>query len=265
MKKLFVCLIIAANFAVNINAEVPFFPYHLNWLAAVTGNEVPRAVADEPVVNNRYLMESIRANNLARLAFADGDYDLSMQFSADALRAARLSDELITQKLKIAAANEKIDEAENRLGWADSTRARVYYPKEYNNAKAFYNQALLARTAGEWGEALNNAIYAVQALSLIASPPAEKASDKNAPLPAQYTVRPWDTSGDCLWNIAGRPWAYGDPHRWPVLLRANKSKFPNPNNPNLIEPGIVLDIPSIRGEIREGMWDSGKKYVPLSK
>jgi hypothetical protein len=30
--------------------------------------------------------------------------------------------------------------------------------------------------------------------------------------------------------------------------------MPDPANPDLIEPGMVIDIPSIRGETREGMW-----------
>jgi nucleoid-associated protein YgaU len=41
---------------------------------------------------------------------------------------------------------------------------------------------------------------------------------------------------------------------WKVLYNANKSKMPDPNNPDLIEPGMVIDIPSVKGETREGMW-----------
>ncbi|MDR2718512.1 MAG: hypothetical protein LBB89_10695 [Treponema sp.] len=83
------------------------------------------------------------------------------------------------------------------------------------------------------------------------------------PLPASYTIRAWSVSHDCFWNIAGRPWVYGDPHQWRVLYNANKAKLPNPNNPNLIEPGIVLDIPSLKGEVRQGAWDGDKTYKPL--
>ena len=82
-------------------------------------------------------------------------------------------------------------------------------------------------------------------------------------LPATYTVRAWGVSRDCLWNIAGRPWVYGNPHRWRVLYEANKSKLPDPNNPNLVDPGTVLVIPSIKGETRRGEWVSGKTYEPL--
>jgi nucleoid-associated protein YgaU len=84
-----------------------------------------------------------------------------------------------------------------------------------------------------------------------------------APLPATYTVRPWSVSKDCFWNIAGFPWVYGNPRQWRLLYNANKSKLPNPNNPDILEPGIVLDIPSIKGEARQGAWESGKTYEPL--
>lgn len=255
MKRLH-CLIALLSLSGILFAEVPA------WIAAVTVNAETRSILDEPVMNNKYIVESIRANNLARQAYADGDYDLSMKFSADALRAARLSDDFIMQRLKIAKANEKIGEAAQRLGWADNSQAKQYYPAEYNNAKAYYNQALLARTAGEWEGALNNAMSAVEALANVAVP-AKSGEQDNPALPASYTVRPWDTFGDCFWNIAGRPWVYNNPYHWPILYRANRSKLENPSNPNLIEPGTVLDIPSIRGEIRQGMWDSGKKYSPL--
>jgi hypothetical protein len=48
-----------------------------------------------------------------------------------------------------------------------------------------------------------------------------------------------------------------------VLYNANRAKFPNPNNPNWIEPGMVLDIPSIKGEFRQGSWDGNRSYANI--
>ena len=78
-------------------------------------------------------------------------------------------------------------------------------------------------------------------------------------LPAQYTVRTWANERDCLWNIAGYSWVYGDPRRWTDLYNANRARLPDPSNPDLILPGMVLDIPSIRGETRQGMWDPNRR------
>ena len=86
------------------------------------------------------------------------------------------------------------------------------------------------------------------------------SASESYPLPAQYTVNNWNVSRDCLWNIAAQPWIYNDPRKWMILYNANKSKFPDPNNPNLIEPGMILDIPSISGEVRQGLWIEGRSY-----
>jgi len=89
---------------------------------------------------------------------------------------------------------------------------------------------------------------------------AEATDDEGYPLPATFTVRSWAAFRDCLWNIAALPEIYGDPLRWPVLFNANRHRMPNPNNPDLILPGMVLEIPSIDGEVREGAWQSDRVY-----
>ncbi len=93
------------------------------------------------------------------------------------------------------------------------------------------------------------------------------ASGSNPPvpgvLPATYTVRSWFESKDCFWNIAGLAGVYGNPYLWTTLYNANKLKLPDPNNPDTLEPGTVLDIPSIKGEVRQGAWESGKAYEPI--
>lgn len=48
---------------------------------------------------------------------------------------------------------------------------------------------------------------------------------------------------DCLWRIASYPYIYNDASKWRKIYDANKSTFPDPNNPNWIEPGQVLIIP----------------------
>ena len=74
-------------------------------------------------------------------------------------------------------------------------------------------------------------------------------SPKTPVLPAQYRVKNRDT----LWNIAGKPEIYGNPWQWRRIYNANRGKMPRPDNPNLIHPGMVLDIPSIAGEARAGI------------
>lgn len=54
--------------------------------------------------------------------------------------------------------------------------------------------------------------------------------------PTEYTVK----KGDCLWKIAGMPYIYNNPIRWPRIYRANIDKI---KDPNLIYPNWVLKIP----------------------
>ena len=72
-------------------------------------------------------------------------------------------------------------------------------------------------------------------------------------LAAQYRVQTWVSARDCFWNISAKPQVYNDPWQWRILYNANRSKLRNQNNPDLLTPGMILDIPSIRGEVRSGM------------
>jgi nucleoid-associated protein YgaU len=49
------------------------------------------------------------------------------------------------------------------------------------------------------------------------------------------------------------PQIYGDPWQWRRIYNANRDKMPQRDNPDLIHPGMILDIPSIRGEVRSGI------------
>jgi HEPN domain-containing protein len=237
---------------------------------------------------NKYITQSKQLTVYAKRAFATGDYDASIRYADDATKAARLSDQYAALYLKIYETNSKIAHARNRLDWADTVGAQKYFTKEFFDAKAFYNTAIIAQNSQKWDEAMDNANNAIQILAKVVAPPTQSSTpaqteqktaavtetnrsgnpdviNKNAPLPSQYIVRPWDAFGDCFWNIAAKPWAYGNPYRWPILYSANKSKLPDPNNPNVIEPGMIMDIPSVNGEKREGMWDSGVPYNPVKK
>jgi hypothetical protein len=225
-------------------------------LAAAASADVPTVIPAN-IRNNQYFLESLRLTKLAQEAYDYGDYDASAQYAADALKYAQLSDEYVALQLKIKAANDAIAAAKTRLDWADSVGAPARYPVEFGQAQGAYEEAVTERAAEAWDPAIAAANRVLIALADVREAP------KTPPLPAQYTVRPWAISRDCLWNIAGRAWAYGDPTKWRLIYNANRAKLPNPDNPDLINPGMVLDIPSARGELRQGMWDPGVTYDPL--
>lgn len=233
--------------------------------------------APPDIRNNRYYLESLRLTNLAQESYAYGDYDTSSNYAAEALRYAQLSDEYVALQLKIKETDNAIAAAKTRIDWAVSVGAPRTNPEEYGKSEQAYNEAVSFRSEESWDEAIAAARRVIDFLAYISAPaqesvPAPVPAPAQVPasvpegkpeLPARYTVRPWASSQDCLWNIAGRSWAYGDPHKWRLLYNANKAKLPNPDNPDIIEPGMVLDIPSAQGEYREGIWDANKTYEPI--
>ena len=232
--------------------EAPVFNFSAE--ANYTDEDIPESIS-----NNRYFRESQRLTKLAEETYKYGDYDASAGFALDAIRYAKLSDDYVALQMKIKAANDAIAAAKTRIDWAVSSGASKQYPVEFNEADTWYKSSLTFRNSQEWDNAIDAASRVIELLAYIQAP----ASGGTTPLPATYTVRSWLTFKDCFWNIAARPWVYGDPFKWRLLYNANKSKLPDPDNPDLIEPGIVLDIPSIRGESRQGAWDSSKDYTPL--
>lgn len=80
-------------------------------------------------------------------------------------------------------------------------------------------------------------------------------------LPKYYLVRYVPGNWDSFVNIAEYEFIYNDRVLWTVLYEANKNKIPNINNPNLIYPGVIFEIPTIKDEIREGNYDPKKEYL----
>jgi len=237
----------------GLELQIPEIKY-VAYFAAVfdeDGSEIP-----ESIRNNEFYLESLRLTKLAHDTFEYGDYDASAGFAEEAIRYAELSDEYVSGQL--------IAEANRLLTWADSNRIAARYPAEYNESKNYYETSVVAHSHEEWTMAIHAAIKSIEILAAFetSTPTPAPTVTGTTPLPSQYTVRTWASVRDCLWNIAGYSWVYGEPRRWRELYNANRSRLPDPNNPNLIEPGMVLEIPSIRGEVRRGMWEAGKNYGP---
>jgi len=224
--------------------------------------------------NNRFFVESVRLTILAQQAFDEGDYLASMEFSEEAVRFSYLSDEYVRLQLKIRETDNAIATARRQLDFATAVDAASRYPSEYSEAQTAFGEARAYRAAEDWDDAIDAAHRVLAALAHVSDlPPVVIAQPEPEPepepepqqifLPAQYTVRSWLTHRDSLWHIAGRDWVFNDPYQWRRLYEANRARMPEPGNPNLIHPGMVLDIPSIRGETRQGMWEEGVEYPPL--
>ncbi|MCL2763639.1 MAG: LysM peptidoglycan-binding domain-containing protein [Treponema sp.] len=196
------------------------------------------------LLNNQYLIENARLVMLAEEAFNEGKYEDAISFAAQAERFADLYDEYVNLQMVIRDANRAINAAQARMNWARSVGIPSRFPEEFAEAEAELAQAIEFRSNENWVEARAAALRAIAILEAL---PGE------VPLPAQILVRTWVHYRDCLWNIAAMPEVYGDPWQWPRLYDANRDKMPQRHNPDLIHPEMILDIPSIRGELRHGI------------
>jgi len=256
IRRIFVVFLISLFFTVPVFADltsqddfsgldllIPAFSNVAYFALAVPGEEEPQV--PEGIRNNEFFLESLRLTRLAQQTFEFGDYDASEGFAQEAIRFAALSDEFVSEQLLV--------EAKRLVDWADANNIAARFPDAYNEGKKYYEAGVSAHSGEEWEESITASTSAIGILAAL-------ETNRSLPLPKQYTVRTWANERDCLWVIAGYSWVYGDPWRWRELYNANRSRLPDPNNPNLIEPGFVLEIPSIRGEVRQGMWNPNANY-----
>jgi len=196
-------------------------------------------------LNNQYLRENIRLIALAEERYTQNRYDDAMEYAREAMRYAQLSDEYVSLHLRIRETNYAISSARSRLDWARRMGAPSRYTATYERAQDTFANALEAHESEAWDSARSLALQVIDILSGV-----------SPVLPARFLVRTWEGTRDCLWNIAALPEIYGDGSRWPVLYQANRDRMPRPGNPHLIRPGMVLDIPSIAGEVRYGVMEN---------
>ena len=242
-----------------------------------------------PVISESWAdTKSLKAANdfdkLAQEAFDRGDYEMALELSQQAevkrtevevvinekLAEAEVDNEKREEARRIAEANARamkeaeekkmaeaetsIALAENQLVWAKNAKGDIYYPMTYTAGEQAIQNAKLAFSAREYDSAKYYAQEAINTLSEIS---------ETTPLPRYYVVRPWDETRDCYWNISGRSYVYNNPTLWENLYNANKAGMEDPSNPDLIHPGMTIEIPSIAGEVRSGPYDSSIKYDTL--
>ena len=205
--------------------------------------------------NNTYQKLAEQYFVKADKAFDAGEYVLAVDYAQKATENARLSEEFVKSRLNSDSAEELLARAKNRLEYARSIHADENYPVAYSAALDYYNQAKKVFDKEDFN---NASLLAQKVLDTLAG-----IKGMN-PLPKFYIVQPWEITRDCLWNISGRTYVYNNPWLWENLYEANKSILPEPENPNLILPGMKLEIPSISGEYRSGTYDPNKTYGTFS-
>ncbi len=212
--------------------------------------------------DNKYQRKSRAYTELANKAYDEGDYEASIEYAKLAEEYAQKSAEFIQMMLARTEAEQEMNRARTRYTWATNNNAEKKYPDAYATATEALDAGNTAFDNENFDVAVVCAKKVLDALSVVTG---EEKPPAFIELPGEYKVRTWRGERDCLWTIAALPAVYGDPFMWRKLYEANKHKLPNAKNPNLVEPGTILTIPSIRGEKRTGLYDHSKSYKSLPK
>lgn len=209
------------------------------------------AFAQHSLYDNPNYKNSQELRRQADLAFQQGDYLKAEQLSKESERLSVIArQEAETQRLQWIA-NAWKNRASDRIGFGEKNDAAGQLGPVWVEAKAAFALAVAEYDAKRYAESTEASKKVMDLMKDFAPAKAPAAAD----LPAFYTIRLIPEARDCFWRIAEYPFIYGDPWKWKILYEANKDKIPQPDNPDLIEPGIVLTIPSIAGELRSGTWN----------
>ncbi len=204
--------------------------------------------------NNEYQRKSRSLSRMAQEAYTEGDYDGAAQYAQEAEEYAGLSAAYIEKMLARADAEKLLLEAKTRLTWAKDMNGDKFFPDAVSSAEGYIASGDSRFAAEDYLAAQDDAQDALDALEEVR---------EVIPLPSTYQVDLWDETKDCLWNIAKNPAIYGDPLMWEKLYEANRKNLKRPSNPNLLMPGMIVTIPSIKGEYREGMYNPDVTYEPF--
>ena len=219
-------------------------------ITVLTAFLLSAAVFAASYTNNTYQKLADEYTKKAQNAYNAGLYDLAVEYSEKAAENAALSKAYIDKMRAQTDVDGYMQRAKERIAEADKLGADNTASDAYAAAKQAYAHAQTAYGNQDWAAAVE---YAKQVLAAL-------DSALGSAFPEFYVVRLWADVGDCYWNIAGRPYVYNNPYLWKKLYEANKDAMENPDNPNIIEPGMKIRIPALKGEIRQGIYNPAQKY-----
>lgn len=228
------------------------------------------------LLNNRFYREAEQVKQQSRNALDNGNFALSINLAQRSRELSALAYEyaeelyfaFVARAARLRAGNkldfinrstaeyteaEQIGIEDSRGFYRDGTI--LFDEEQYElGALSFLSVTAVLKEVGVQAE--QEYIVQVEPSKDIAPEPPEPAPvDPPAQvLPRFYRVRLIIEDRDSFSKISAYPFVYGRYQDWPTLYEKNKDKIVDSENPNLIHPGQLFEIPSLRGEVREGEW-----------
>lgn len=222
-------------------------------LSAVFLLLISSAAWTQSLMDNEYYQKMLELKAQSEQAFENGDYAEAKQLAEEAQSYKEESERWIAVQLAAYRARSALNRLKDRLAQVSAWNAEIHFPEEYAEGKELYEQSFTEFYDDEaYTESLATSNRAMEVLSVITFIPPVSS------LPAYYVVRLLPGNTDCLWNISGYDFIYDNPWEWRRLYDANRDILEEPDNPDLIQPGMKLVIPSLDGEVRSGTWEDGE-------
>lgn len=219
------------------------------------------AFAQNSLTENPNYIKAVDMQRMAQQYYDAGDYQKATEYSQQAEQLSKVAlAESEKQRMKWMANSYK-NRAAERIAFGEKNHAATRYPDVWTQAKTSFGIAQKTFDAEAYQDSVDASTTVIDLMAgvepeqkaVATTPPAPKQVGSKT-LPAVYEVRLIESARDCFWRIAEYPFVYGDPWKWRLLYEANKDMIPDPNNPDLILPGMLMKIPSAAGEVREGTW-----------
>ena len=241
---------------------------HIVFCIAVLLCAAATVLPAQSLLDNEYYKKAQDLRYQSEQALEEGDYDAAASLAVEAKENLAKSDAYVEEAMSFYRANGWLNRANDRVAYAKSIAADVNFKDAYDKAVAEARGAKDALDAKEYDTSImlsKSALAALEGIAVVQAPkrPVEPTQPAEPSWPQYYEVRLLPSRRDCFWRIAEYPFVYNDPWKWKILYEANKSLLLDPNNPDLIEPGQVFEIPSLADEKREGTWDPETSYPPL--
>jgi nucleoid-associated protein YgaU len=211
-------------------------------------------VSAQSLENNEYYKKSVEFAGLSQSALDNGQYVEADDYARKSQEYAELSRQYIERMRLAYRARSAYVAAKARIDKARQMNLSRRDGDLWQEASRVFAAATMEFNAEDYAKSIPDSQQVVALLRDFEALFSRSATDTapGAALAAFYEVKLNRSRRDCLWRIAGFSFVYGDPYQWRRLYEANRDTFPDPNNPNWIEPGMILKIPSIKGEVREG-------------
>jgi len=197
--------------------------------------------------------ESLRYKRLSEEAIEEGEYTQALEYAELSKEYAKKSDAYVSKRLAQYRAKQLINRAEGLKGQVERSGRSELEPESFSEAVALIKTARDLYSQEQYEQSSNSSRSAIAILEGFDTPVSTETV-----LPAAYVVRDMPGNEDCFWRISGYDFIYDDYGGWYPIYLANKDKLPQPDNPDLIYPGMVMKIPERKGETRWGVWVVGK-------